>query len=73
MITTQQTSRLLSSRKLWGASIGGVFILIIILIGELATQPLAIGAITTLFSLAIGGQAVGDFMKARTIKDNGDK
>lgn len=58
-------SRLLKSRKLWGAIIGAIFIVLVLKVGTTVTIPTAITAIGALFSLAIGGQAGADFYEAR--------
>lgn len=55
--------RLLVSRKMWGALLGSLSIALIVYItpkDQIATTVMVVG---TLWSFAIGGQAIGDGIK----------
>lgn len=49
---------------MWGAIIGGVFIVIILAIGG-ENVSAAIGGVVTLLTLAVGGQALKDYKSAK--------
>lgn len=62
---TENTERLLKSRKLWGALIGSVMILAALKIGAPETTTTAITALGSLWTVAIAGQGVADAMAAK--------
>lgn len=62
--------RILFSRKLWGAVLATISIVISGKIMEAGTAAIAIPALGTLWGLAIGGQAAYDYIKG---KQNGEQ
>lgn len=57
--------RLLSSRKLWGALLGSISIMILVLITTEANLGTVVTVTGGLWGAAIGGQAVSDSIKKR--------
>lgn len=62
---TENTDRLLKSRKLWGALVGSLTILAALKLGAPETSTTAITALGALWTTAIAGQGVADAMAAK--------
>lgn len=61
--------RLYTSRKIWGALLGSISIIVVVRLAAPEVSAIAVNVLGILWGAAIGGQAVADAIK--TNKNNG--